>query len=53
MKGDKPLLNLDELGFEKLLGAGEIKKAYHIKIKSFTKAAKTKIENAGGTLTTG
>jgi large subunit ribosomal protein L15 len=53
MKDDKPLLNLDELGFEKLLGSGEIKQAYHIVIRSFTKSAKTKVENAGGKITTG
>jgi large subunit ribosomal protein L15 len=44
----KKEINLTELGYEKLLGSGEIKKPLVIKAKSFSPQAKAKIEKAGG-----
>lgn len=46
-KGEKKL-NLTELGYNKLLGGGLIKSPYIVQIKSYTKSAKKKIEEAGG-----
>lgn len=41
-------LNLDELGFEKILGSGTITKPVTITVKEATKKAISKIESAGG-----
>lgn len=41
-------INLDELGYEKLLGSGSITKPVTIKIKEATDKAISKIKNAGG-----
>lgn len=48
IKGDGKLIDLQSMGFEKLLGTGKVSGAYEVKIKSFTKRAKDKIEAAGG-----
>ena len=44
----KSELDLASMGVEKLLGSGEVKGAYQIKVGSFTKRAQAKIEAAGG-----
>ncbi len=44
----KKELDLFELGYDKVLGAGEIKVALTVKAASFTESAKEKIEEAGG-----
>jgi large subunit ribosomal protein L15 len=41
-------LNLAEVGYDKILGTGQIKKAIIVKADSFTRIAKEKIEKAGG-----
>lgn len=41
-------INLNELGFEKLLGSGSITKNVNVMIKEATEKAKAKIEHAGG-----
>jgi large subunit ribosomal protein L15 len=41
-------LNLDELGFEKILGSGTITKPVTITVKEATQKAISKIESAGG-----
>ena len=41
-------LNLDELGFDKLLGSGVITRPINVTIKEATSKAISKIENAGG-----
>ncbi len=41
-------IDLASFGVEKLLGSGEVKGAYEIKVGSFTKKAQAKIEAAGG-----
>jgi large subunit ribosomal protein L15 len=46
-KGPVPL-DLTSMGVEKLLGSGDIKRAYTIRVGSFTERAKTKVEEAGG-----
>ncbi len=51
-KEDKTSIDLIELGYDRLLGNGEIKGRYHIVARSFTKSAKDKIEEAGGSITT-
>jgi len=49
----KAEINLDKLGYEKLLGNGIVKGAYIINVNSFTKSAKEKIEKTGGEITEG
>lgn len=44
----KIILDLDELGYEKLLGVGQVNAAFTIKIKKISKSAKDKINQAGG-----
>ena len=44
----KKLLDLQALGFTKLLGSGEIQVPILVKIGSFSKSAAAKIEAAGG-----
>ncbi|MCD6511973.1 MAG: uL15 family ribosomal protein [Thaumarchaeota archaeon] len=44
----KEVLDLNSLGYEKLLGAGEVKKPYTVIVRSFTELAKKKVEDAGG-----
>ena len=46
-KGTDPI-DLDKLGYEKLLGSGSVKGSYELLINSFTKQAQSKIEKAGG-----
>lgn len=46
-------LNLNEMGFTKLLSDGEVSKAVTTKIKKFSKKAKEKIEKAGGKIISG
>jgi large subunit ribosomal protein L15 len=41
-------LNLDELGYDKLLGSGAITKPVKISVKEATEKAISKIENSGG-----
>src|SRR5271170_8067307 len=41
-------LDLTSMGVEKLLGSGDVKHAFNITVRSFTKNAKTKLEEAGG-----
>lgn len=47
-KGRKAFLDLDKLGYEKLLGKGSITKPLLVKIASHSKAAAKKIEESGG-----
>ena len=49
-KGEKAI-DLTTLGFEKLLGSGDVTAAYQVKVQSFTKKAQAKIEAAGGKVT--
>ena len=38
------------MGFDKLLGGGQVKNAYSIKIDQFTSKAEDKVKTAGGEL---
>ena len=49
-ENDKKILDLKALDFDKLLGGGQIKNAYSIKIDQFTSKAEDKVKNAGGEL---
>jgi large subunit ribosomal protein L15 len=44
----KVLLDLSELGYEKLLGAGRVDAVVSVKVKKASKSAKDKIAEAGG-----
>jgi ribosomal protein L15 len=41
-------IDLDARGVEKLLGAGEVTRAFNVKVSSYTERAKLKLEEAGG-----
>ena len=49
-KEQKIFLNLEQLGYDKLLGTGEISKPLLIKIGSYSEAASKKLEEAGGSI---
>ena len=38
------------MGVEKLLGSGAVKGAFNVKVDAYTERAKTKLEEAGGTI---
>ena len=44
----KVILDLNELGYEKLLGAGRVDAVVSVKVKKASKSAKEKIAEAGG-----
>jgi len=47
-RGNKAFLDLDKLGYEKLLGMGKIAKPILVKVASHSEAAAKKMEEAGG-----
>ena len=47
-EGEKNILDLDKLGYDKLLGGGQVKNAYTVKIKQSTATAQEKVKQAGG-----
>lgn len=47
-EGGKKILDLDGLGYDKLLGGGQLKTAYSVKIQQYTTSAEEKIKKAGG-----
>jgi len=47
-KGEKAFLDLDKLGYDKLLGMGKIATPILVKVASHSEAATKKIEEAGG-----
>lgn len=46
-KKDK-IINLEKLGYDKLLGAGKVSRSLNIELKSCSKTAAKKIQEAGG-----
>jgi large subunit ribosomal protein L15 len=48
----KTVLDLGELGYEKLLGSGRVEAVFTIKVKWVSKSAKDKITEAGGEVLT-
>ena len=47
-KDKKIFLDLESLGFDKLLGTGNVSKPMVVKVASFSEAASRKLEEAGG-----
>ena len=47
-EGGKKLIDLTELGFDKLLGGGQTKNAYVVKVEKFSASAEEKIKQSGG-----
>ena len=47
-KDKKIFLDLESLGFDKLLGTGEVTKPMVVKVASYSEAASQKLEEAGG-----
>jgi len=47
-EGGKKLLDLDGLGYDKLLGGGQLNTAYSVKVGQYTASAEEKIKKAGG-----
>jgi large subunit ribosomal protein L15 len=47
-EGEKKILDLEKLGYSKLLGGGQVKNAYTVNIKQSTKSAQEKVKQAGG-----
>ena len=45
-------IDLEARGIEKLLGSGEVTRAFHVKVPSYTERAKQKLEEAGGKILT-
>jgi len=50
-EGGKKVLDLNALGYDKLLGGGQIKSAYSIRIDQFSASAEEKIKKVGGEVT--
>ena len=48
----RAVLDLGELGYEKLLGSGRVEAVFTIKVKQASKSAKDKITEAGGEVLT-
>ena len=47
--GKDPLeVDLTSMGVQKLLGSGNVGRAYNVKVPSFTKRAESKLQEAGG-----
>jgi large subunit ribosomal protein L15 len=51
-KGGPVSIDLDAKGVEKLLGAGDVTRAFNVKVSSYTERAKQKLEEAGGKILT-
>lgn len=47
-EGGKKMIDLDSLGYDKLLGGGQVKSAYSVKVTRYTASAEEKIKKAGG-----
>ena len=48
--GDRVVVDLKELGFRKLLGAGSISRAVQVKVDECSETAAKKLKDAGGEL---
>lgn len=49
--GNRYVVNLTDLGYDKLLGSGKISTQIDVTVKSFSKKAKEKIEEFNGSIT--
>lgn len=52
-KDDKPLVDLEKLGYTKLLGTGRVTKPIVVKVSTASKSAADKIKEAGGQVLSG
>ncbi len=50
--GEKKVIDLSTMGYDKLLGGGKITNAYTVKIGRFTKSAEEKVKQSGGEVLT-
>lgn len=48
--GDQVVVDLDEAGYDKLLGAGRVHKNYHVRVPNTTDKAVDKLEAKGGSV---
>jgi large subunit ribosomal protein L15 len=46
--GGKKLIDLSELGYDKLLGGGQTENAYVVKVEKFSASAEEKVKQSGG-----
>jgi large subunit ribosomal protein L15 len=51
-EGGKKIIDLENAGYEKLLGGGKITNPYSVKIKKFTASAEEKLKAVGGEVLT-
>jgi large subunit ribosomal protein L15 len=51
-KGGPVSIDLESKGVEKLLGSGDVTRAFTVKVSSYTERAKQKLEKAGGKILT-
>jgi large subunit ribosomal protein L15 len=47
-EGGKKIIDLEDAGFDKLLGGGKLTNAYSVKVKQFTASAEEKLKAVGG-----
>ncbi len=47
-EGGKKIVDLENAGYEKLLGGGKLTNAYSVKVKQFTATAEEKLKAVGG-----
>jgi large subunit ribosomal protein L15 len=47
-EGGRKLIDLTELGYDKLLGGGQTKNAYVVKVEKFSASAEEKVKQSGG-----
>jgi large subunit ribosomal protein L15 len=48
LEGNRKLIDLTSLGYNKLLGGGQVKNAYLVKVEQYTASAEDKIKKVGG-----
>ncbi len=46
--GGKKMIDLSELGYDKLLGGGQTENAYVVKVEKFSASAEEKVKQSGG-----
>ena len=47
-KGEIPFLDLDKMGYDKLLGRGTIRRPFSVRVKSHSESATRKLKEVGG-----
>ncbi|MCS6767178.1 MAG: uL15 family ribosomal protein [Candidatus Nitrosocaldus sp.] len=48
----RKVIDLDSLGYDKLLGSGKVKGVYHVVVKACTESARSKVAGVGGEIIT-